>query len=118
MIKFSYTHGLTFVITALQNIWFVLFSFRVHLALHFERSPLSRSEGYDSADGRPNCFAIFTLTPESFMQYAGKFSFCHLYCIYYRSLNRAAKLVTLTALLNYDLTDAQLLLQVRSVILF
>jgi hypothetical protein len=54
-----------------QEIQFVLFGFRLNLALHPERSSLSHSCRYASADDRPDCFASFPLIPESFMQYAG-----------------------------------------------
>jgi len=50
---------------------FVLFGFRLNLASHLERSPLSHSYGYVSADDRPSCLASFTLIPESLVQYAG-----------------------------------------------
>jgi hypothetical protein len=60
----------------LPGLQFVLFGFRLNLALHLERSSLSRSYGWDSADDRPReyetrGFASFTLIPESFMQYTG-----------------------------------------------
>jgi hypothetical protein len=50
---------------------FVLFGLRPNLASHLERSPLSHSHGYASADDSSTCFASFTLIPESFMRYAG-----------------------------------------------
>jgi len=50
---------------------FVLFGFKLNLALHLERSPLRYSYGYATAGDRPSCFASFTLIPESLVQYAG-----------------------------------------------
>jgi hypothetical protein len=59
-------------LSLLPGIKFVLFGLRLNLASHLERSSLSRSYGWDSADDRSSCFASFTLIPESFVQYAGQ----------------------------------------------
>jgi len=48
-----------------------LFGFRPNLTLHFGRSALTHSYGYDSAPDRPNCLTSFALKTEPFMQYAG-----------------------------------------------
>jgi hypothetical protein len=42
-----------------------------NLASHFERSPLIRSYGYESAGDRPTCLASLPINSKSFMQYAG-----------------------------------------------
>ena len=54
-----------------QKVQFVLSGFALHLASHFGRSFLNHSYCYDSANDRPNCFAIYTANSGSFMQYAG-----------------------------------------------
>jgi hypothetical protein len=60
----------------MPKVQFVLFGLRPNLASHFERSSLSRSYGWDSADDRPQeyetrGFASFNLISETFMQYTG-----------------------------------------------
>ena len=63
--------GIPIILLPVPAIRFVLFGFRLNLPSHLERSSLSHSYGYASADDRPTCFASFTLIPESFVQYAG-----------------------------------------------
>ena len=45
--------------------------FRKNLAANLERSSLTHSYGYGSADDRPTLFARFPLSFVPFMQYAG-----------------------------------------------
>ena len=44
---------------------------RKNLAANLERSPLTHSYGYGSADDRPTLFARFPLSFVPFLQYAG-----------------------------------------------
>ncbi len=48
MVKFNNIQKIMVEIISIQKVQFVLFGFRVNLALHLERSPLSHSYRYDS----------------------------------------------------------------------
>ena len=70
--KFIFNNqGIAAILVLVPANQFVLFGFRLNLPLHLERSSLSHSYGYASAEDRPTCFGSFTLIPESVMQFAG-----------------------------------------------
>ena len=58
-------------LSSVSRVWFFLFGFVKDLALHFGRSPLIHSGGYEPAGDQPNCPASSPTKSESFTQYMG-----------------------------------------------
>jgi len=67
----QFLNWLSYILSHLASVQFVLFGFRKNRASYSARSPLIHSYGYASVDDRTDYLAQFPLNSEPFMNYPG-----------------------------------------------